>query len=47
MRSSEVRIVRNCFEELRNGLIHVQPVTDANGAVLYSTKQAAFSGRVR
>jgi hypothetical protein len=32
--------------ELRNGLIHVRPVTDANRAVLYSTKQAAFSGTV-
>ena len=32
--------------ELRNGRIKVQPVTDVNGAVLYSTKNAALSGDV-
>ena len=32
--------------KLRNGLIDVQPVSDANKAVLYTTKQAALSGEV-
>jgi hypothetical protein len=32
--------------ELRNGLIDVQPVSNAIGAVLYTTKQAALSGEV-
>ena len=32
--------------ELRNGGIKVQPVSNAQGAVLYSTKEAALSGEV-
>ena len=32
--------------EQRNGRVDVRPVTHAQGAVLYTTKQAALSGEV-
>jgi len=32
--------------ELRNGRVDVRPVTNGTGVVLYSTKEAAFSGEV-
>jgi len=32
--------------EQRNGRVDVRPVSDANGVVLYSTKQAALAGEI-